>query len=166
MLGLNQGKTLAATTVAGRSRVCAVRRSQGLVSSSLRASQSGEFSKSSISICSSQGFVTKESLFVLLALSKLNPYVRCLLPRSVPILHRIRPARRRLVAVALSKFFHYFRIFICGFAVGFGAVWQLALVTLVVVPLIAVIGAIHTTTLAKLSAKSQAALSLLETIFV
>ncbi|OMO57797.1 hypothetical protein COLO4_35100 [Corchorus olitorius] len=37
--------------------------------------------------------------------------------------------------------------------------WLLALVTLAVVPLIAVIGAIHTTTLAKLSAKSQEALS-------
>ena len=49
--------------------------------------------------------------------------------------------------------------FVSGFVVGFTAVWQLALVTLAVVPLIAVIGAIHTTTLAKLSAKSQEALS-------
>ncbi|KAF2289882.1 hypothetical protein GH714_039013 [Hevea brasiliensis] len=38
-------------------------------------------------------------------------------------------------------------------------VWQLALVTLAVVPLIAVIAAIHTNTLAKLSGKSQEALS-------
>ncbi|KAK6140153.1 hypothetical protein DH2020_026151 [Rehmannia glutinosa] len=38
-------------------------------------------------------------------------------------------------------------------------IWQLALVTLAVVPLIAVIGGIHTTTLAKLSGKSQEALS-------
>ena len=49
--------------------------------------------------------------------------------------------------------------FVSGFVVGFTAVWQLALVTLAVVPLIAVIGAVHTTTLAKLSAKSQEALS-------
>lgn len=49
--------------------------------------------------------------------------------------------------------------FVSGFVVGFTAVWQLALVTLAVVPLIAVIGAIHTTTLGKLSGKSQEALS-------
>lgn len=49
--------------------------------------------------------------------------------------------------------------FVSGFVVGFTAVWQLALVTLAVVPLIALIGAIHTITLAKLSSKSQEALS-------
>jgi len=49
--------------------------------------------------------------------------------------------------------------FVSGFVVGFTAVWQLALVTLAVVPIIAVIGGIHTTTLAKLSSKSQEALS-------
>jgi len=49
--------------------------------------------------------------------------------------------------------------FVSGFIVGFTAVWQLALVTLAVVPLIAVIGGIHTTALAKLSSKSQDALS-------
>lgn len=49
--------------------------------------------------------------------------------------------------------------FVSGFVVGFTAVWQLALVTLAVVPMIAVIGGIHTTTLAKLSSKSQEALS-------
>ena len=49
--------------------------------------------------------------------------------------------------------------FVSGFVVGFTAVWQLALVTLAVVPLIAVIGGIYTTTIAKLSAKSQEALS-------
>ena len=42
---------------------------------------------------------------------------------------------------------------------GFTAVWQLALVTLAVVPLIAVIGGIYTTTIAKLTAKTQEALS-------
>lgn len=49
--------------------------------------------------------------------------------------------------------------FVSGFVVGFTAVWQMALVTLAVVPLIAIIGGIHTTTLAKLSSKSQDALS-------
>ncbi|KAI5431746.1 Multidrug resistance protein 1 [Lathyrus oleraceus] len=43
--------------------------------------------------------------------------------------------------------------------IGCSAVWQLALVTLAVVPMIAVIGGIHTTTLAKLSGKSQEDLS-------
>ncbi|KAF2312188.1 hypothetical protein GH714_028410 [Hevea brasiliensis] len=49
-----------------------------------------------------------------------------------------------------------FCVWICG---GFTAVWQLALVTLAVVPLIALIAAIHANTLAKLSGKSQEALS-------
>jgi len=49
--------------------------------------------------------------------------------------------------------------FASGFIVGFTAVWQLALVTIAVVPLIAVIGGIHTTTLSKLSNKSQESLS-------
>lgn len=49
--------------------------------------------------------------------------------------------------------------FVSGFVVGFTAVWQLALVTLAVVPVIAVIGAIHQITLSKLSAKTQEALS-------
>jgi len=64
-----------------------------------------------------------------------------------------------LVFVQLGNFIHYMATFVSGFVVGFTAVWQLALVTLAVVPLIAVIGAIHTTTLAKLSGKSQEALS-------
>ncbi|KAL2587482.1 hypothetical protein AAZV13_13G113800 [Glycine max] len=59
----------------------------------------------------------------------------------------------------LGNFIHYMATFVSGFVVGFTAVWQLALVTLAVVPIIAVIGGIHTTTLAKLSSKSQEALS-------
>lgn len=59
----------------------------------------------------------------------------------------------------LGNFIHYMATFVSGFVVGFTAVWQLALVTLAVVPLIAVIGAIHTITLGKLSAKSQDAMS-------
>ncbi|CAI8602482.1 unnamed protein product [Vicia faba] len=63
------------------------------------------------------------------------------------------------ISEKLGNFIHYMATFVSGFAVGFSAVWQLALVTLAVVPMIAVIGGIHTTTLAKLSGKSQEALS-------
>ncbi|KAJ0470107.1 putative ABC-type xenobiotic transporter [Helianthus annuus] len=63
------------------------------------------------------------------------------------------------ISEKLGNFIHYMATFVSGFVVGFTAVWQLALVTLAVVPLIAVIGGIHTTTLAKLSSKSQDALS-------
>ncbi|KAK7345516.1 hypothetical protein VNO77_16120 [Canavalia gladiata] len=63
------------------------------------------------------------------------------------------------ISEKLGNFIHYMATFVSGFVVGFTAVWQLALVTLAVVPMIAVIGAIHTTTLAKLSGKSQEALS-------
>ncbi|KAG5243323.1 ABC transporter family member [Salix suchowensis] len=63
------------------------------------------------------------------------------------------------ISEKLGNFIHYMATFVSGFVVGFTAVWQLALVTLAVVPLIAVIGGIHATTLAKLSGKSQEALS-------
>ncbi|GJX74407.1 ABC transporter B family member 1 [Tanacetum coccineum] len=63
------------------------------------------------------------------------------------------------ISEKLGNFIHYLATFVSGFVVGFTAVWQLALVTLAVVPLIAIIGAIHMTTLAKLSSKSQEALS-------
>ncbi|KAJ4979290.1 hypothetical protein NE237_010070 [Protea cynaroides] len=63
------------------------------------------------------------------------------------------------ISEKLGNFLHYLATFVSGFVVGFTAVWQLALVTLAVVPLIALIGGIHTTALAKLSSKSQEALS-------
>ncbi|KAG5021981.1 hypothetical protein JHK82_017858 [Glycine max] len=63
------------------------------------------------------------------------------------------------ISEKLGNFIHYMATFVSGFVVGFTAVWQLALVTLAVVPMIAVIGGIHTVTLAKLSGKSQEALS-------
>ncbi|XP_008789538.3 LOW QUALITY PROTEIN: ABC transporter B family member 1-like [Phoenix dactylifera] len=63
------------------------------------------------------------------------------------------------ISEKLGNFIHYMATFVSGFVVGFTAVWQLALVTLAVAPLIAVIGGIHTATLAKLSSKSQKALS-------
>ncbi|CAN6487128.1 unnamed protein product [Victoria cruziana] len=63
------------------------------------------------------------------------------------------------ISEKLGNFIHYMGTFVSGFVVGFTAVWQLAFVTLAVVPLIAIIGAIHTITLAKLSSRSQDALS-------
>ncbi|KAF5818191.1 putative ABC-type xenobiotic transporter [Helianthus annuus] len=59
------------------------------------------------------------------------------------------------ISEKLGNFIHDMATFVVGFTV----VWQLALVTLAVVPFIAVIGGIHTTTLAKLSSKSQDALT-------
>ncbi|KAK4396394.1 ABC transporter B family member 1 [Sesamum angolense] len=63
------------------------------------------------------------------------------------------------ISEKLGNFLHYMATFVSGFVVGFTAVWQLALVTLAVVPLIAVIGGIHTAMLAKFSSTSQEALS-------
>ncbi|KAH6762311.1 ATP binding cassette subfamily B1 [Perilla frutescens var. hirtella] len=63
------------------------------------------------------------------------------------------------ISEKLGNFLHYMATFVSGFVVGFTAAWQLALVTLAVVPLIAVIGGIHAATLSKLSGKSQDALS-------
>ncbi|KAJ6803456.1 PGP1 isoform X1 [Iris pallida] len=63
------------------------------------------------------------------------------------------------ISEKLGNFIHYMATFLAGFLVGFTAVWQLALVTLAVVPLIALIGGIHTTALARLSSAAQDALS-------
>ncbi|KAK7267734.1 hypothetical protein RIF29_20413 [Crotalaria pallida] len=63
------------------------------------------------------------------------------------------------ISEKLGNFIHYIATFVSGFVVGFTAVWQLALVTLAVVPMIVAIAAIHMTTMAKLSGKSQEALS-------
>ncbi|KAL8516702.1 hypothetical protein ACS0TY_015094 [Phlomoides rotata] len=63
------------------------------------------------------------------------------------------------ISEKLGNFLHYIATFVSGFVVGFTAVWQLALVTLGVMPLIVVIGGVHTVTLSKLSGKSQEALS-------
>ncbi|KAJ6805921.1 PGP1 isoform X1 [Iris pallida] len=63
------------------------------------------------------------------------------------------------ISEKLGNFIHYMATFVAGFVVGFTAVWQLALVTLAVVPLIALIGGIHTTTLANFSSSSQDSLS-------
>ncbi|KAI3983238.1 hypothetical protein MKX01_013305, partial [Papaver californicum] len=63
------------------------------------------------------------------------------------------------ISEKLGNFMHYMATFVTGFVVGFTAVWQLALLTLGVVPVIALIGGIHTTTLSKFTSKSQESLS-------
>ncbi|VAI87394.1 unnamed protein product [Triticum turgidum subsp. durum] len=63
------------------------------------------------------------------------------------------------ISEKLGNLIHYMATFVAGFVVGFTAAWQLALVTLAVVPLIAVIGGLTAATMGKLSSKSQDALS-------
>ncbi|XP_051207851.1 ABC transporter B family member 1 [Lolium perenne] len=63
------------------------------------------------------------------------------------------------ISEKLGNLIHYMATFVAGFVVGFTAAWQLALVTLAVVPLIAVIGGLTAATMGKLSGKSQDALS-------
>ncbi|KAL6534146.1 Multidrug resistance protein 1 [Orobanche hederae] len=63
------------------------------------------------------------------------------------------------ISEKLGNFLHYMATSVSGLVVGFTAVWQLSLATIAVVPLIAVIGGIHTTTISKLSGSSQKALS-------
>lgn len=45
--------------------------------------------------------------------------------------------------VQVGKFLHYVSRFIAGFAIGFIRVWQISLVTLSIVPLIAIAGGIY-----------------------
>ncbi|CAD6265116.1 unnamed protein product [Miscanthus lutarioriparius] len=63
------------------------------------------------------------------------------------------------ISEKLGNLVHYMATFVAGFVVGFTAAWQLALVTLAVVPLIAVIGGLSAAALAKLSSRSQDSLS-------
>ncbi|KAL6507886.1 Multidrug resistance protein 1 [Orobanche gracilis] len=63
------------------------------------------------------------------------------------------------ISEKLGNFLHYMATSVSGLVVGFTAVWQLSLATIAVVPLIAVIGGIHTVTISKLSGRSQKALS-------
>ncbi|CAO2207620.1 unnamed protein product [Urochloa humidicola] len=63
------------------------------------------------------------------------------------------------ISEKLGNLIHYMATFVAGFVVGFTAAWQLALVTLAVVPLIALIGGLSAAALSKLSARSQDALS-------
>lgn len=54
---------------------------------------------------------------------------------------------------------HYMARFISGFAVGFTSVWQLTLVTVAVVPLIAIAGGSYAVVMIGLTSRSQKAYS-------
>lgn len=47
------------------------------------------------------------------------------------------------ISEKVGNFMHYISRFICGFAIGFSRVWQISLVTLSIVPLIAIAGGIY-----------------------
>jgi ATP-binding cassette subfamily B (MDR/TAP) protein 1 len=47
------------------------------------------------------------------------------------------------LCVQVGNYIHYMSMFVTGFAVGFSAAWRLALVTLAVVPAIAITGSFH-----------------------
>ncbi|CAK9872650.1 unnamed protein product [Sphagnum jensenii] len=68
-----------------------------------------------------------------------------------------------LVQDAISEkagnYVHYMARFIAGFAVGFSSVWQLTLVTLAVVPLIALAGGAYAVVMIGITSKSQKAYS-------
>ena len=53
--------------------------------------------------------------------------------------------------------FRYLSQFVVGFAIGFTSVWQLTLLTLAVVPLIAIAGGAYTIIMSTLSKKGEAA---------
>lgn len=55
----------------------------------------------------------------------------------------------------MGNFIHYMATFVAGFAVGFTSLWKLALVTLAVVPAIAIAGGFYTACLTDHSSKSQ-----------
>ena len=56
-----------------------------------------------------------------------------------------------------GNFVHYIVTFIAGFAVGFSLIWRLSLVTLAVLPIIAMAGGIQIYALTNLTSKSQEA---------
>ncbi|KAL2641264.1 hypothetical protein R1flu_008851 [Riccia fluitans] len=56
-----------------------------------------------------------------------------------------------------GQYIHYMARFAAGFAVGFSSVWQLTLVTVAVVPLIAMAGGAYAVTMIGLTSKSQKA---------
>ncbi|CAH9090247.1 unnamed protein product [Cuscuta europaea] len=63
------------------------------------------------------------------------------------------------ISEKLGNFIHYMATFVSGFAVGFTAVWQLALATLAVVPVIVVVAAVCSMKSGNLSKESQVAMS-------
>eukprot|EP00250_Pteridium_aquilinum_P013715 c21526_g1_i1 orf=740-4684(+) len=61
------------------------------------------------------------------------------------------------ISEKMGHYLHYMARFIAGFAVGFSSVWQLTLVTLAVVPLIAAAGGTYAAIMIGLTGKSQKA---------
>lgn len=59
--------------------------------------------------------------------------------------------------VQMGNFIHFLTTFVAGFAIGFSSLWKLALVTLAVVPAIAMAGGFYAYTLTGLTSKSQQA---------
>jgi uncharacterized membrane protein len=57
----------------------------------------------------------------------------------------------------MGHYLHYMARFISGFAVGFSSVWQLTLVTVAVVPLMALAGGTYAAVTVGLTGKSQKA---------
>lgn len=57
----------------------------------------------------------------------------------------------------MGNFIHYLVTFISGFAIGFTLLWKLALVTLAVVPAIAMAGGLYAYSLTGLTSKSNEA---------
>lgn len=57
----------------------------------------------------------------------------------------------------MGNFIHYIVTFITGFAIGFSSLWKLALVTLAVVPAIAIAGGMYAYALTGLTSRSQQA---------
>ena len=55
----------------------------------------------------------------------------------------------------MGNFIHYMATFVAGFAVGFTSLWKLALVTLAVVPLIAIAGGFYAACLTEHTARTQ-----------
>jgi uncharacterized membrane protein len=57
----------------------------------------------------------------------------------------------------IGHYLHYMARFLAGFAVGFSSVWQLTLLTVAVVPLMAIAGGAYAAAMTGLSKKSQLA---------
>lgn len=64
-----------------------------------------------------------------------------------------------LISVQMGNYLHYLSTFIGGFAVAFSGLYKLALLTLAVVPLIAIAGVLYTLALTGLTSQGQAAYS-------
>lgn len=62
-----------------------------------------------------------------------------------------------MIVMQTGHTLRYLSQFVVGFAIGFTSVWQLTLLTLAVVPLIAIAGGAYTIIMSTLSEKGEAA---------